>query len=298
MKTLSRNTFFAAAVAVATLASALNAQQMAEEYRNWTNSKGQSIEAALIESSPVTVTLKMKSGREYPVKVLDLSDADIEYIKKWEAKKAELSKIADEPKPQTETVMTTPGRLMFSEEFASLSDDWKRNMGDWATVDGVLTGAEKPSDDHGAVFKKRMPFKNAIIEFSFKLDGCKGISLSIDDDEDHVCRMSIAENGFSVQKDDHDHEGPDERVPFERREATLSSGEWHTARIEILGEEMLGQVGEEIGFGAHELIATEKTKFGFTVAGQSAQFKNLKVWEALPNEDWEKTRKRLERKRD
>ncbi len=268
-----------------------------EEYRAWTNNKGQTIQAALVTSNNTTVSLKMRNGREHQVSILDLSDADIEYIKNWESNQAKNKKLASQEKPQTETIMTVAGEILFSDKLDKIDGEWRHNIGDWKNIDGVLFGAEKPSDDHGAVFKRKFAFQNAIIEFSFKLDGTKGISLSIDDDEDHVCRLSINEAGFTVQKDDHDHEGPDERVQFERRNAEISSGEWHIARIEILGNEMLGQIDDEIGFGAHELIATGKTKFGFTVGGQSAQFKDLKIWEALPNENWEKAKRRLERKR-
>ncbi len=268
-----------------------------EEYRAWTNKKGQTIQATLLTSTNTTVSLKMKNGSEHQVSILDLSDADIEYIKNWESNQAKDKKLASQDKPLTETIMTVAGELLYIDDLDKINDDWRHNLGDWQNKDGVLFGAEKSSDDHGAVFKRKFAFKNAIIEFSFKLDGTKGISLSIDDDEDHVCRLSISETGFTVQKDDHDHEGPDERVQFERRDAEISSGEWHVARVEILGNEMLGQIDDEIGFGAHELIATGKTKFGFTVGGQSAQFKGLKIWEALPNEDWEKTKRRLERKR-
>gem|GEM_PF-658626 len=287
-------------LAIFTLAASLlpSLAQKADEYRAWTNKKGQTIQAALTASTNVSVSLKMKNGREHKVSILDLSDADVEYIKEWESYQSKSEKLAGQAQPLTETVMATAGELLYSDDLDKINDDWRHNIGDWKNKDGVLFGAEKPSDDHGAVFKRKLAFKNAIIEFSFKLDGTKGISLSIDDDEDHVCRMSINEAGFTVQKDDHDHEGSDERVQFEKRDAELSSGEWHIARIEILGDEMLGQIDEEIGFGAHELIATEKTKFGFTVGGQSAQFKGLKIWEALPNEDWAKMKRRLERKRD
>lgn len=273
------------------------AAQDAGEYRAWTNNKGRVIQAALIESNPVSVSLRMKNGREYQVKILELSDGDVAYIKKWEEEKTRLEKLAAQPKPLTETLMTKAGQLIYSDGLSDIQDGWMHKLGDWKNEEGALIGAEKPSDDHGAVFKRKLSFTNVIIEFSFKLDGASGISLSIDDDEDHVCRMNINPAGFTVQKDDHDHEGPDERVEFEHLNTEIEPNEWHVARIEILGNEMLGQIGEAIGFGTHQLIGTEKTRFGFTVAGQSAQFKELKVWESLPNETWEKEKRRLERKR-
>jgi hypothetical protein len=37
----------------------------------------------------------------------------------------------------------------------------------------------------------------------------------------------------------------------------------------------------------------EKANFGFTVAGTSAAFRNVQVWEALPNSTWEATKEKL-----
>lgn len=267
------------------------------EYRVWTNQQGKKIEALLLESSDDKITLEMKNGRKYQLKLFEVSKTDADYVMQWKKKRAELEKIAEEPKPSTAPVMTVAGKLLFSDDFSTIAGDWRHPMGAWQAKDGVLKGAELAKDDHGAVFKRGLPFKNAIIEFSFKLDGAKGISLSIDDEKEHVCRMSMNAGGFTVQKDDHDHEGPDKGMQFDRLSTELKAGEWYTARIEILGDEMLGQIGEEIGFGAHELIGTDKARIGFTVAGESAEFKGLNVWEALPNEEWEKMRRRLERKK-
>ncbi len=267
------------------------------EYRTWSNQQGKKIEAMLLDSVDGKITLEMKNGRKYQLNLFEVSKADADYVVKWEEKRAELEQIAEQAKPSTSPVMAKAGKLLFSDEFSSIAADWRHPMGAWAAKDGVLKGAELVKDDHGAVFKRGLPFKNAIIEFSFKLDGAKGISLSIDDEKEHICRMSMNASGFTVQKDDHDHEGPDKGMQFERRSMELEAGEWYTARIEILGNEMLGQIGEEIGFGAHELIGTDKAKMGFTVSGESAEFKNLNVWEALPNEGWEKMRRRLERKK-
>ncbi len=36
-----------------------------------------------------------------------------------------------------------------------------------------------------------------------------------------------------------------------------------------------------------------EANFGFTVAGEGASFRNLRVWEALPNPNWAATKKAL-----
>ncbi|MEI9897940.1 MAG: hypothetical protein WDN28_29800 [Chthoniobacter sp.] len=106
--------------------------------------------------------------------------------------------------------------------------------------------------------------------------------------------MLIRPTGFTVQKDDHDHDGPDKAVVFQNVTTPIKAGEWHTLVIELLGKEMLASLdGDKVGFGAHDVIAQEKDNFGFTVSGQSAAFKNLRVWEALPNKSWEDTKSKL-----
>ena len=57
--------------------------QLAEEYRQWTNTAGKQIEATLIAVDAVarSVKIKMKDGKEYDVPIASLSPADFEYAK-------------------------------------------------------------------------------------------------------------------------------------------------------------------------------------------------------------------------
>jgi hypothetical protein len=115
-------------------------------------------------------------------------------------------------------------------------------------------------------------------------------TLSINDAKEHVCRVLLNATGFTVQKDDHDHDGPDKAQVYGRRSVNLGS-DWHTVVLEIVGDTMLATVdGANATFGSNELLATEKANLGFTVSGQSASFRNLKVWSATANKGWEKAK--------
>jgi hypothetical protein len=81
-------------------------------------------------------------------------------------------------------------------------------------------------------------------------------------------------------------------------ETNFDSEEWHTVRIELLGEEMLAQTGDLISLGSDPLLAVDKTKWGFVVSGGTVTFRNLTIWEALPNENWGKEGARLKRRLD
>lgn len=201
---------------------------------------------------------------------------------------------ADAP-AEPKTLLAERGKLLLSDDLnAAPSKEWRVAKGKWEAVDGAWHGEELPSDMHPGVVRHQLKFQNAIFQYSFKLDGAKQTTLSINDAKEHVCRVLLRPNGFTVQKDDHDHEGPDKAVVFKSVTTPIKPGEWHTVVVEILGNEMLASLdGDKVGFGSHELIGTEKANFGLTINGASASFKNLRVWEALPNSNWAETKAKL-----
>lgn len=196
---------------------------------------------------------------------------------------------------ERKTLMSERGKLLFSDELTQpLGKEWRTAKGRWEIVDGVLKGSELKADMHGAVTRHAMPFQNVIIQYSFKLDGARVTSLSINDAKGHCCRLTINATGITVQKDSHDHNKTDKSQVLEKREVPIKSGEWHTVVLEIQGKEMLARLDNEVvAFGAHDALDVSKANFGFTVAGESVSFKNLSVWEALPSKTWEATRAKL-----
>ena len=56
---------------------------------------------------------------------------------------------------------------------------------------------------------------------------------------------------------------------------------------------MLGKVDDHVAFGSNDLFKTEKANFGFTVSGQTASFRNLKVWDATKNPEWDSVKSSL-----
>jgi len=193
------------------------------------------------------------------------------------------------------TLMTERGKLLLSDDLsATPAKAWKAAKGTWEVANGAWRGAERPADKHGAVIRQALPFRNAVIQYSFRLDGAKVTTFSINDAKGHLARVLIRPNGFTVQKDDRDHAGPDKVAVLQTVKMPIKAGEWHTLVIEILGREMLARVESgQVGFGTHDAIADPKTNIGFTVAGQSAEFRHLRVWEAQPNPAWPANRANL-----
>ena len=108
-----------------------------------------------------------------------------------------------------------------------------------------------------------------------------------------IARISITPKSVTVQRDDNDHEGPDKSVIFARFPAELAPGTWHKVRMEMVGDSMVGQVDDLVAWGSSDLFKTAKLAPGFTVSGQSVDFRNLSIREATLNPEWESAKASL-----
>ena len=189
---------------------------------------------------------------------------------------------ADPAPPQTRLAQIEKLELADSFAGTALGSQWKAGKGKWEVTDGVLRGSELAADKHGAVI--RLPFKlqNIVIAYDVKLDGAKTTSLSINGPKDHLARIIVAPNRFIVQRDDQDHEGPDKAIVFLTKPVELAPGTWHTVVLEMVGDKMVGTLdGKITGEGSDPTFAAkEKMSPGFTVAGESASFRNVRIYTA------------------
>jgi len=80
MKSAAR---FLSLVSIGLLAASSASAQLADEFRQWTNTAGKQIEATLVSVDAVAKTLKIKmqDGKEFDVPIASLSPADFEYAK-------------------------------------------------------------------------------------------------------------------------------------------------------------------------------------------------------------------------
>ncbi|MBA4188335.1 MAG: hypothetical protein C0467_10050 [Planctomycetaceae bacterium] len=211
-----------------------------------------------------------------------------------------LSTAAAKP-PETpvapKTLMATTGKVVLVDDLnAALGKEWKTAKGKWELTDGVIRGAELKTDMHGAVARHNVTVKDAVIEFSIKLDGTKQTSLSLNGSKGHISRVVVRPTGLSVQKDDQDgKDGPDKAVVLDTVDVAVKAGEWHTIVVELRGPDILATLdGKHSAYGSHAAIDAEKTNLGFTVAGESASFRGLRVWDVTGTQkDWDATRAKL-----
>lgn len=203
---------------------------------------------------------------------------------------------AAEPTAPT-TMMLTTGKVLLDEPLAKpFGGEWKVAKGKWEIADGGMRGAERKDDMHGAVARRNLDMKDVVIAFSFKLDGTKAISLSLNATKGHVCRVRITPKALVVQKDDQDgKKGDDKAAVLDTVAVDIKPGVWHTLVVELRGPDILATLdGQHTAYGTHEAIAKQKANLGLTVAGETASFKELKVWEATgAATDWDATKKKL-----
>ncbi|MDF1825563.1 MAG: hypothetical protein P1U68_13030 [Verrucomicrobiales bacterium] len=264
------------------------------EPRDWTNSAGKTITAELLGVRDDSVTLKLDNGREYTIPLNTLSEDDQAFATSWQE---EQNAIANTPSPATEPLMSVPGKLLYHSDLKTIASDWSIPCGKWEATSTGLTGAEVEADNHAAVFKRSQPLKDVIIEFDIKIGESKSAMFGIDGNG-HLCRLTMSQQLFQAKKDDSDKAGPDTARMFNAVEADFETDEWQTVRIELLGEEMLAQAGDYISMGSDPALAGEKAKWGFVVSGESVGFRNLSIWEATRNENWEKEAPRLRSRLD
>lgn len=197
---------------------------------------------------------------------------------------------SDDSKP----LLAIPGKVIYENKLDTAPGaPWRAAKGKWEAVDGVWRGSEKPEDNHGAVTRLPDKLPDFIIEYEFKFEGARSTSLTINAVKDHMARIMITPQSVTVQRDDNDHEGPDKAVVFARFPAELSPGTWHKVRMEMVGDTLLGKVDALTAWGSDALFKQERAAPGFTVGGQSVDFRNLKISAATLNPEWESVKATL-----
>ncbi|HEY1050395.1 MAG TPA: hypothetical protein VGE39_11590 [Prosthecobacter sp.] len=190
-------------------------------------------------------------------------------------------------------LLAIPGKVVYESKLDTAPGaPWKAAKGKWELVEGVTRGSELEADKHGAVTRLPNKLQDFVVEYEFKFEGARSTSLSINAVKDHMARISITPKSVAIQRDDNDHEGPDKAVVFARFPTELAPG-WHKVRMEMVGDTMLGKVDDLVAWGTSDLFKTEKAAPGFTVAGQSVDFRNLTIREATLNPAWEEVKATL-----
>lgn len=212
-----------------------------------------------------------------------------------------VSQGADIPGP-----VATPGELIVADDFqqGSLDARWKVVVKAFDVVDGALQGTQA-REDHGAVIKTFVPFRDAVIECRFRLQGAKVFNVVVNDKEcktshaGHICRVTVSPRQirlsddregamrndiFELRKDPQRKAEGDKLLDgtFQNVPVKLQEGKWYRLAVEIAGDEMRVCLdGQPIGYLKSPGIGhATKSDFGFSVSGQVAEFDDVKLFAA------------------
>ena len=75
-------------------------------------------------------------------------------------------------------LLAVEGKVLYQNKFdVEQGAQWKSAKGAWEIAAGVLRGAEKPEDKHGAVTRLPDKLSDFVMEYEFKFEGGRGTSL-------------------------------------------------------------------------------------------------------------------------
>lgn len=191
--------------------------------------------------------------------------------------------------------MCKRGDLLWQEGFAGTEfpESWHKGKGDWVVAEGALSGAEVPADNHQAYCSRKVTEPNAVLQFSFKLDGAQRLGAFFDGKE-HVAALAISADGIRLRR--MSGIGPTTKsAQVDETRLKLDDGRWHTVVWEVYGDEMVATVDDQtMALARAEGLSTERLHLELnTGGGKRALFKDVKVWKAEADRQWPRKRARL-----
>jgi len=204
--------------------------------------------------------------------------------------------LAAEPSTgEPKTLMTERGTLLLKDDFnETLDKDWKVIAPVWETVDGVLKATHTPpfATNHGPVLQRTLAMKSVIVQVEIKLEGKAHAVLHFNKANGHLCRALLTPEAFYVIRRD---SGADKGTRLDTSESPIAPGVWHVLLVELAGGEMVAALdGGKPLIGKRDDLDQDKTALLLEAGGGTAWFRNLRVWQALPNKNWEATRATIE----
>lgn len=222
------------------------------------------------------------------------------------------------------TLMTLRGKALYSEDFAgpfapstgkpkgfaSGFLGWRYNGGPkggrggrWELVDGTFHGMETPEANHPATASYGILYQDFVAQVDVRfndvpLEGRKyrSVFLKSTDEKDYVVGLFLSPGGLSLVPYSVDRINPQnkqrDKDPQVSVPLKLNLGEWHTVLLEIRGTEVVATVAGRSVTLNHPLVGAAKQSLMLGV-GVDASFRKLRLWEALPNPEWERNKAAL-----
>jgi hypothetical protein len=181
--------------------------------------------------------------------------------------------------------ITTPGKSVLEAHFKSgaLEAPWTVAKGDWMAQDGSLVGKEKASDNHPAVLFLKLPARDSVIRFSYKLDGTNSFALSYNEAKGHLFRVQVGADSLTVTKDKDKKDEASKPEQLGKTTAKLPLSEWHTMLVEVKGDQVEVQTDDGAKVEVkNPALNVDKTGYRFVMKGASLLLDDVRVWEVAP----------------
>ncbi|MAG92400.1 MAG: hypothetical protein CMJ48_01430 [Planctomycetaceae bacterium] len=227
------------------------------------------------------------------------------------------------PRAQAEAptpALARPGKLLVDDDFTTVRDkkwmklagDWqvRAGLGEWKQRDGFYRSDWHPGGGHTPVMAYRGACRDVIVECTFRYgkrteayhDQCFRIAL---DNRDaytgHVVSAwanrnnNFIDRGFLLQ---HIHKTPEKvtlkDLRLDKQHLHVDPDVWYTALLEVVGDEVLFRLGDDhIAYGKYDELDTDKTSLSLTLGKSPHDLKRLRIWQALPNPDWNANKQKL-----
>lgn len=195
--------------------------------------------------------------------------------------------------PEPKTWMTKKGELLWEEKWDETEwpKTWYKGKGNWQIENGQLKAAEVPADAHHAYSSRDVADANVVIQFSFKLDGCKWLGGFFDGKGKHISAMQILPDGFNIKK--MSGIGPTSKsTELDNGKGKYGDGAWHTVVWEIYDKEMVATIDDkDMVLAKADDLDPERSHLELnTGGGQWGLFKDVKVFKAELDDKWPQKR--------
>jgi len=189
-------------------------------------------------------------------------------------------------KADGKTWMCKRGELIWETKFeGAYPKEWHKGKGNWQVEGDTLKGAEVAEDKHNTYMSREIPTPNVIVQFTFRLQGCPWMGASVDGKE-HVSHLSLEPELFKIAKVT--GIGPTTKhTEVDSTKHKLSDDAWHTVVWEIYNDEMVASIDDvQMALAKADGLSMDRNHVELNNGGQWAEFKDVKVWKAEPDDKW------------
>ncbi|MCA9057994.1 MAG: DUF1080 domain-containing protein [Planctomycetaceae bacterium] len=212
---------------------------------------------------------------------------------------AMVADVSAEDPMRPQTTLCQVGRLLTADRFDQADtfgpkgkpgvNGWRAGIGEWSVVDGAARAkqegpSEKRPNGHEAVCEYVTDTSDLVLAGEFRLGESPQAGFVCRDTNNpnhHLGRVVITPTAIWIQKMSGIAKET-RREELTRLNVDLDVNAWHRVVVEVIGDRWLARIDEHVLEAQHERFKDRKGRIGMVARGEGAQFRNLAVWEAVP----------------